>query len=192
MWHAFQTPNFKLSRDDIPPSPRPVDAIHTERLTLQHFQDPSCGTTLISPHNQDARLPADLQDWPPILITNFVYGCTVVKCWGNMDSITTLQKLTQDTYYNPEAQTQMDDQAKDACHMEQHKVWADRLSKRNADQGAGQGVGEAEQQEMSMEDIMDFVACLWHQSSRSEMPMQQGPSEEDVSREKVEAWLQSQ
>ena len=53
-------------------------------------------------------------------------------------------------------------------------------------------MGEAEQQEMSMEDIMDFVACLWHQSSRSEMPMQQGPSEEDVSREKVEAWLQSQ
>ena len=50
-----ETPNFGLTRRDIPPSPRIVPAVHAERLTLQHFYDPP--TTDRAQENQDARLP---------------------------------------------------------------------------------------------------------------------------------------
>jgi hypothetical protein len=98
---AFKTPNFNLSRDAIPPSPQAVHTIHAEQLMLQHFHDPSPAINLLSPHNQDARLPADLEDWPPMLITNFVYGCIMVKHWGKKDSFDILGRLTKGTYYDP-------------------------------------------------------------------------------------------
>ncbi len=107
----------------------------------------------------------------------------------------TMQRLTQDTYYNPQTQAQIDKQAKDTKGDKEGKDWEARLARRNlaksVGESVGEGVGEGEQQEMSIEDIMDIVAFLWHQSQASRPPMQQGPSEEDVSREKVEAWLQT-
>jgi hypothetical protein len=78
--HVFKTSNFGLNRSDILPSPQIVTANHIERLTLQHFHNASLQTTTLAPQNQDARLPESLQDWPPTLITNFVYGCAVVNC----------------------------------------------------------------------------------------------------------------
>jgi hypothetical protein len=178
--HVFKTPNFRLTRGDIPPSPNVVLGVHTERLTLQHFHDPSPQTNDRAAQNQDARLPETLQNWPPTLITNFVYGWAVLKCWGNTAAVDALQKLARETYYYQQPPAQTTKQAADDRRSEQEIARSGRLNGRN-ERRAG-----AEEQEMDI-DIMDIMMFLRYRSSAP--PIQQGPCPEDVSTAKVQAWL---
>jgi len=179
----IQTPNFRLNRSDIPPSPNSVPGVHTERLTLQHFHDPSPQTNDRAAQNQDARLPETLQNWPPTLITNFVYGCAVLKRWGKPGAVNTLQKLARETYYDPRPLAQT---AKHDHRSKEKTARSARLNRKNS-----QGVG-GEEQKMDI-DIMDILMFLRYQSSSASNrpPMQQGPCPEDVSTAKVQAWLQA-
>jgi len=181
----IQTPNFGLNRSDLPPSPRIVATDHIERLTLQHFHDASIQTTTLAPQNEDACLPESLADWPPTLITNFVYGYAVVKCWGKKNSIDIIRKLARETYYNRRPLAQTTKQVADERHSDQSKARSDRFARRQEAHGSV----EEERQEMDI-DIMDVLMFLRHRSVVSNTrPMQQGPRPEDVSTEKVHAWL---
>jgi hypothetical protein len=183
-----KTPNLGLTRGDIPPSPNVVPGVHTERLTLQHFHDPSPQTNDRAAQNQDARLPETLENWPPILITNFVYGCAVVKRWGKTGSVDTLRKLARETYYNQRPQAQIAKQAEDDHHSEQKSVRAARLDNRNKDKGAGAG----EEEQKKHMDIMDILMFLRHKSVSEAPPIQLGASLEEASTTKVQAWLRAQ
>jgi hypothetical protein len=178
-----KTPNFGLTRGDIPPSPNVVPGVHTEQLTLQHFHDPSPQTSDRAAQNQDARLPETLQNWPPTLITNFVYGYAVVKRWGKTNSVDTLRKLAKETYYNRQPLAQITKQPADENRRDQSKARSARFTE-------PPGSGEEDRQEMDI-DIMDILMFLRRRSLVSDAPpIQQGPSPEDVSTEKVQAWLQ--
>ncbi|KIM76124.1 hypothetical protein PILCRDRAFT_655278 [Piloderma croceum F 1598] len=183
----IQTPNFGLTRRDIPPSPRIVPAVHAERLTLQHFYDPP--TTDRAQENQDARLPETLQNWPPTLITNFVYGCAVLERWGKTDAVGALRKLARATYYDQRPPPQTAKQAADDHRNEGNAARTARLTRRNGgeEEQKNQGAGE-EEQNMDI-DIMDIMMFLRYRSSAP--PIQQGPCPEDVSTAKVQAWLQA-
>jgi hypothetical protein len=179
--HVSKTPNFRLNRSDIPPSPNSVPGVHMERLTLQHFHDPSPQTNDRAAQNQDARLPATLQNWPPTLITNFVYGCAVLKCWGKTAAVNALRKLARETYYNSRPLAQTAKQAADDHRSEEKMARSARLNRRN----------NQEEQKMDI-DIMDILMFFRYQSSASNgPPIQQGPCPEDVSTAKVQAWLQA-
>ena len=153
-----------------------------EQLTLQHFHEPSPQSAL---QNQDAHLPETLWNWPPILITNFVYAYAVFKCWGKMDAVDTLQKLARDTCYKPQSPAQTAKHAADDTCSKEKMARSAQLNGRN-----NQGAGE-EEKEMDI-DVMDILMFLQYQSLASNAPpMQQGPCPEDVSTEKVQAWLQA-
>jgi hypothetical protein len=119
-------------------------------------------------------LPETLQNWPPTLVTNFVYGCALVKRWGKTGSVDTLQK------------SQITKQAADENCRDQSNSRSARFTSRKEVNGSG----EEEQQEMDI-NIMESLMFLRQRSLVSDAPpMQQGPSLEDVSMEKVRAWLQ--
>jgi hypothetical protein len=107
------------------------------------------------------RPPADQSDWPPSIIVDFFYGCTVVKMWGSDDCRNVCHKFVKDKYYKQEPP-----------HLESAKRARIEQAKRHAARGfedaddpatgfGSQGVQtsgrEEEKEEMMMGDIMDLL-----------------------------------
>jgi hypothetical protein len=69
------------------------------RLTFQHFNTPDVVTTLVAPHNSDARQRVDQDDWPPPLLFDVAYGCAALKTWGVPQFMNLARQRTRDIYY---------------------------------------------------------------------------------------------
>ena len=51
------------------------------------------------PHNKDARLPKQMDRWPPSFLTDVWYGCCAYKAWKVPHTIETMRKISSKEYY---------------------------------------------------------------------------------------------
>ena len=176
-----------MSTDDVPQSSPAVQS----RLTLQHFFEILSNITLQhAPNNKDARLPTDLSQWPPAIIIDFMYGAAALRKWGLKAGIDKLRKITKETYYFQDVPARKATAAKVQESVQAH---AARASKRAEASGSGAAAGGEEEQEMNRNDMMDIVVgLLWLQQPMSRTQPPSLPCPEDVSTEKVAAWLHEQ
>lgn len=185
----IRTPNFAMSTDDVPQSSPAVES----RLTLQHFFEILSDITLqYAPNNKDARLPTDLSQWPPAIIVDFMYGAAALKKWGLKAGIDKLRKITEETYYSQKVRDEATHQATAAKAQESVQARATRASRRAGASGSGTAAGGPEEQEMNRNDMLDVVMGLWLQHPISGTQPPSLPRPEDVSSEKVAAWLHEQ
>jgi hypothetical protein len=175
-----------MSTDDVPQSSPAVQS----RLTLQHFFEISSNITLQhAPNNTDARLPTDLSQWPPAIIVDFMYGAAALQKWGLKAGIDKLRKIMKETYYFQEVRDETARKATAAKAQESVEARAGRASRRAGASGSGAAAGGVVEQEMNRNDMMDIVMGLWLQHPMSGTQPPSLPCPEDVSREKVAAWL---
>jgi hypothetical protein len=76
-------------------------SVANSRLTFQHFRNHDPLTTVIAPHNSDARQSAS-NDWPPPLIFDVAYGCAALKTWGVTTFMEFARSRTKHIYNNDE------------------------------------------------------------------------------------------
>jgi hypothetical protein len=92
-----------MADTNVPPSPGPIlgppSGSHG-RFILQHFTPQDDYTARNSPHNQDARLPADMSQFPPNIIVDTFYGCAAFLQWGTPQASEAIVSSTQDLYYD--------------------------------------------------------------------------------------------
>ena len=185
-----------MSTDDIPPPPTPRHG--SSRLTLQHFHDPSRGTQLLFPHNQDARPPRRLNKWVPALISNFYYAAAVIKKWGSQASTNKIYKSAKPRYYKKKPSAAQVLRKRIAKQNQERQQRAERRVGGRAGGRAGpshSAGGAREQAEMTMEDSMDLVMflCMRSAKTRDGVDKEEKAVEKDEAcREKVETWLQGQ
>ena len=92
-----------MSERDVPPSPRPIlgpPSASPGRFTLQHFRQLDDYTTFNSPNNQDARLPADMSQFPPPIIVDMHYGCAAILQWGTAETSAAIWTSVESVYYD--------------------------------------------------------------------------------------------
>ena len=89
---------------DVPPSPGPIRGL-TRRLTqrgrfiLQHFKQDNF-TMQFAPHNQNARFPGDMSNFPNAVIMVMFYGCAVLLQWGMPQATDVIQSTVESSYHN--------------------------------------------------------------------------------------------
>jgi hypothetical protein len=192
-----------LFEDDVPPSPGPIrgpQSASPGRFTLQHFRQLDDYTIQNSPHNQDARLPADMNEFPPPIIVDMYYGCAAVLQWGIAESSAAIWSSVESSYYDNTGSgrgssserddTDEDDDADggdetdggEARETPQDIRAEDRANRKRAQSGS---------QLNTIDEAMDLVILLWSQPGpgHREAP---SPMQEDFRRERVDAWLQAQ
>ena len=89
--------------DDVPPSPGPIlgpPNASPGRFILQHFTPQDDYTIRNSPHNQDARLPADMSEFPAPIIVEMFYGCVALLRWGIPQASDAIWLLAGSLYYD--------------------------------------------------------------------------------------------
>ncbi|RDB23674.1 hypothetical protein Hypma_009451 [Hypsizygus marmoreus] len=80
----IKTPNFALSPDDIPRLPDSNRSSSTDaRLTVQMLKPGMRFEAIYTRHNEDARMPKNLDDWPSAAIVNASYCSAVLHNWGS-------------------------------------------------------------------------------------------------------------
>jgi hypothetical protein len=95
------------------------------RWTLQYFSDAEHLLQLqhkgLVPHNTDLLVPQSLDDWPTDSIFDMLYGCVVLKRWGQREAIETLLEISQE-YKNeissPKPQSNEVPKEEDCCMEE--------------------------------------------------------------------------
>jgi hypothetical protein len=173
--------------DDVPQSSPAVQSL----LTLQHFFKILSDITLQhARNNKDARLLIDLSQWPPAIIIDFVYGAAALGKWpASINS----RKTTKETYRFQEVRDETARKATAAKAQESVQAHAAQASKRAEASGSEAAAGGEEEQEMNQNDMMDIVVGLpWLQQPMSRTQPPSLPCPEDVSTEKVAAWLHEQ
>lgn len=170
-----------MSEQDVPPSAGPIrgpQSASPGRFTLQHFRQLDEYTIRNSPHNQDARLPPDMNQFPPPIIVDMYYGCAAILQWGIDQSSAAIWSSVESLYYsNTCSERESSLKLEDADIRA--KKWADRR------------LAQAGSQLNTMDKAMDLVILLWSQPGpghREEPP----PTQEDFRRERVDAWLRTQ
>jgi hypothetical protein len=173
-----------MGMNDVPQSPQPVTG-SKKRLTLQHFVTISSSVLQRSArNNQDARPPADWSTWPPPIILDVLYGNAALKRWATQTTIDLIHSWTKDNYYIQQAREQEIAEAKSTHEVEQRLK---QVEKRDS-------MPEGRQKEMSRGDMFDVLLFFSRLSGPQDslepnLPPSQ-PNPEDVSRRKVERWLQ--
>ena len=193
-----------MSDDDIPPSPLPVCGSQSNppgRLILQHFIEQSHRTATLSyPHNQDARQPTDMNNFPPPVITDMLYGCAALLRWGNDQTASTIGSSVRSSYYDSvglRGEGPSGDRDLDGVHdsyrdkKSQPKDKFTELGPRTKKQANRTKFGP---QLKTMNDALDLLMMLSYKlESRNQDSEDTSPSqEENLSRDKVSEWLQNQ
>jgi hypothetical protein len=183
-----------MNDNDVPPSPGPVlgpPSASPGRFILQHFTPQQRYLASQAPHNQDARLPADMSQFPPPTIVDMFYGCTAVLRWGIPQASSAIQSLVGSLYYDETGSGEDGDGEGDieAAHSptpvetprsKRAKIWAGR----HCDQ-AKPGLN-------TIDEAMDLVMSLWSRSGHKHQEEPLTTQEEDMCRDRVQAWLQTQ
>ncbi|EKM74995.1 hypothetical protein AGABI1DRAFT_132696 [Agaricus bisporus var. burnettii JB137-S8] len=100
----LRTPNFAMATSDVPAvSSDPGLTARESRITMQYFTAHWKAVELrAAPHNSDARLSLQSQDFPTTLLLDYVYGCAALKKWANHDFYESLKTLARDDFYSNE------------------------------------------------------------------------------------------
>jgi hypothetical protein len=96
-----------MSPEDVPqPRARPPRRVDTElphrptRWTMQYFSDDENTMNWLEErnivHNRDLWAPEDLSEWPTDSIFDMVYGCNVLKKWGDEKVIQAILEMGSD------------------------------------------------------------------------------------------------
>jgi hypothetical protein len=185
-----------LVERDVPPSPGPIrgpQSASPGRFTLQHFRQLDEYTIRNSPHNQDARLPANMNQFPPPIIVDMFYGCAAVLQWGLPQSSAAIWSSVDSSYYDNtglggESSSERDDADGEGDTDGGNETDARDIRTRK---WANRKCAQAGSQLNTIDEAMDLVILLWSQPGpghREEPP----PTQEDFRRERVDAWLRAQ
>ena len=88
---------------DVAPSSTPVNgptSASSSRFILQHFKPQHPAVAHSAPHNQDARRPANMGDFPPPIIVDMFYGCPALLKWGMQEGRDGIWSSAQLSYYD--------------------------------------------------------------------------------------------
>lgn len=167
--------------EDVPPSPRPIQGPLSNspgRFILQHFDVADNDVTmLIYPHNQDARQPADTSWFPPAVVVDMFYGYAAVSRWGNQECTDAIRSSVGQLYYE---------------HGNEDGGRLSRDKGVQVGEGANRAARKSRRKPNPFHETMDLVAFLWSRSRPGDPERPSSTQEEDRSREKVAAWLQTQ
>jgi hypothetical protein len=191
-----------LLDEDVPPSPGPIRGQQTNgsgRFILRHFVEQLDDVAqMFYPHNQNARQPADIDDFPPPVLLEMWYGCAAVLRWGVQLTINTIWSSVGGHYYDIDDDAPGDDGAPGDDDLNGGDN-SDRESltppkgKETAQSSRGQGK-EGHTQSGSplntMGEAMEFLMLLWaHPRSGHRAGPSSTQEKKDQSRDKVDAWL---
>lgn len=178
----MKDPNFALSEQDVPPSTGPIrgpQSASPGRFTLQHFRQLDEYTIRNSLHNQDARLPPNMNQFPPPIIVDMYYGCAAILQWGIDQSSAAIWSSVESSYYdNTGSERESSSKREDT-----EPPWDIRAKK-----WADQRFAQAGSQLNTMDKAMDLVIILWSQQG----PGHREEPQENFCRERVDAWLRAQ
>jgi hypothetical protein len=150
----------------------------------------------MTPHNQDARPPQVMTNWPTALIVNFVYGCAAIKKWGTLASYELIHDTVHSQYYDDEQgstksnkddkqgspQPNNSDKGREA--IEKAQAQAQERSARAHRCAYNKETGW---QSRTMSQVMDLMMDNWTRWKARQQHRQ--VFEKDVSRNKVLEWL---
>lgn len=161
------------------------------------------------PHNQDARQPANPNEFPPPALVNMWYGCAALLQWGNKATIDAIWSSVRSDYYN-----NVSSEGENTNGGNNSSGDGGNSSGDDDPNGGGNSNGDVTPPEAeptarsrrppkkgahtqsrshlnTMEEALDLVMVLrsYPKSERREEPSTQ---EQDQSREKVTSWLGSQ
>ncbi|KAF5384119.1 hypothetical protein D9615_003271 [Tricholomella constricta] len=191
----LKTPNFAMHDDDVPPSPLPIPgppSASPGRFILQHFKPPYEVIETHAPHNQNARLPADMSQFPPPIIVDMFYGCAAVLRWGITEAKSFIELSVGPLYYDFIEAAASPTNVNESPRSRRAKKHESPRSRR-AKAGASQHCDQSEPRLVrTMDEAMDFVSLLWMRSAPKRQEMPPSTEEEDLRRERVQAWLETQ
>jgi hypothetical protein len=160
------------------------------RLTFQHFNAPDAVTTLVAPHNSDARQYVDHDDWPPPLLFDVAYGCAALNTWGVPQFMNLARQCTRHIYYDggddndndgePDVDVFGVDQKRRQQRLDRDARAARREKKRQ----------EAQAADSQTPDFADMILALWMHNARKGQRQARAIKAEKT-QEKVQTWLHS-
>jgi len=185
----LKTPNFALSDDDVPPSPGPICGPQSNtpgRFILQHFiEQPNVAATSSFRHNQNARQPIDMNNFPPPVLIDMWYGCAALKQWGDTSIINTIWSSMESRYYDGLGRGY--DSGKDRSNKPEEKLTERGIRTRKRENRT-----QSRSHLSTMEDAFDILMILSRKPEHRDQDDLPSTQEENLSRDKVNAWLQAQ
>ena len=183
--------------DNVPPFPGPIlgpPSSSPSRFILQHFTPQDDYMIRNSPHNQDARLPADMSKFLPPIIVDMFYGCTAVLQWGIPQATKAIRSLAKLLYYDGTGSGESnllggsgDDITEarlptlvESPQSKRAKAWRDRHC------------DHSEPCLSTMDEAMDLVTFLWSRSGPKHQEMPPPMQVEHLGQDRVIAWLKTQ
>jgi len=190
-----------MADTDVPPPPGPIlgppSGPHG-RFILQHFTPQDDYTERNSPHNQDARLPADMSQFPPNIIVDTFYGCAAFLQWGTLQASEAIMSSTQDLYYDATGSGEDSPGVAegDEVDMEGGHSPTPIESARDirARLWAGRHMDSSNRRPSTINEVMDLLLLLRSQSGpeHRETETLRQTQDENFRRDRINAWVQTQ
>jgi hypothetical protein len=156
--------------------------------------------TMHFPHNQDARQPANTDNFPPPAVLDMWYGCAAVLRWGVAETINKIQSSARPHYYDipssEEEDSPGDDDLNGGDNLDRESLTPPKgKGKERAQSSRAQGK-EGRTQSGShlntMGEAMEILMHLWAHPMSGHRGDPSSTQENDQSRDKVNVWLQAQ
>ena len=186
-----------MNDNDVPPSSGPIygpPSGSPGRFILQHFTTQPDFMVRIAPHNQDARLPADMSQFPPPIIVDMFYGCAAVSRWGIPQATAAIQSSVGSLYYDKSGPGELilsggaRDGEDDIEAARQPTPPRSKRAKARESQHRNQTEGRIN----TIDEAMDLIMLLWSRTGPKPPDKPPTTPEEDMRRDRVQAWLQTQ
>jgi hypothetical protein len=183
-----------MADTDVPPSPGPIlgpPSGSYGRFILQHFTPQDDYTVRNSPHNQDARLPADMSQFPPNIIVDAFYGCAAFLQWGTPQASEAIVSSTQDLYYDATGAAEGGEVdmegGRSPTPIESLRDIRSRL-------WAGRHMDSSNWRPSTISEAMDLLLLLRSQlgPEHRETETLQQTQDENFRRDRINAWVQTQ
>ena len=151
-------------------------SLANSRLTFQHLNNRDAVTTLVAPHNSDARR-SQSNEWPPPLLFDVTYGSAALKTWGVPGFVNFARGRTKDIYYPDYGHNDDENGDRDA-----------RAARREEKRRVGWQASSAVDSQTP--DYTDMILGLWMHNARKGRRQARAMKAEKT-REKVRTWLDS-
>ena len=157
------------------------------RFILQHFKRQEWEVTDVAPHNQDARLPADMSQFPPPVIVDMFYGCCALAQWGISQAKDAIRLSAGPLYYDGTGSG-----GADPAEDSEDDTEAARSRSKRARARAARHCDQSERRQSTLDEAMDLLLILWSRSAPKRQEKPPSTQEEDMRRDRVKEWLQTQ
>jgi len=192
-----------MINDDVPPSPGPIlgpPSTSPGRFILQHFTQQDSYTIHNSPHNQDARLPADMSGFPPPIIVDMFYGCAALLQWGIPMACDAIELSVGSLYYDGDGNGNGAglgglDLSGGAGDREDGTEAARSPTPTETPQPKQKSQARQCNQSkphLNMDKAMDLIQSLWARSGPRHQERSPSTQERQLSQDRVNAWLKTQ